>query len=73
MLDSYASKELDRTFDEVLFLDAIFSESKPPAHGTEEVTPGSTVAVEKSDVQVEAGEGTISIADLFAAYLKGFR
>ena len=66
LMEDFHSKELDRTFDKVLFLEAIFSDANPIKKETQGVTPGSTVIVEKSGVNVEAVEGTISIAELFA-------
>ncbi|MEN8201853.1 MAG: GW dipeptide domain-containing protein [Bacteroidota bacterium] len=81
LMEDFHSKELDRTFDEVLFLEALFSTSEPvpgtqaapggmaghEAHpAVQEVTPGSKVKTQRADVSVEAAEGTTLIADLFA-------
>jgi len=80
LMPDFYSSELDRTFDEVLFLEAIFegdgSSSSLAAtqmpgnmsdpHQGQGMTPGSQVTVEKADVAIEAVEGVISIADLFA-------
>jgi hypothetical protein len=80
LMEDFHSKELDRTFDKVLFLEALFgaSEQVPGSqaahsamhgggHGAvQEATPGSTAKSERADVHVEATEGTTSIADLFA-------
>ncbi len=74
VMKDFYSKELDRTFKEVLFLEVIFP-GKPGAaqagmagtvHPGQEMTPGSTIAVEKSDVVVEAVEGTVRIGELYA-------
>lgn len=79
LMEDFHSKELDRTFDKVLFLEALFGASDP-VPGTQsaqqgmpsghpavqEATPGSTAKTERADVSVEAVEGTTSIADLFA-------
>ena len=35
-------------------------------HGSDDATPGSKTRIEKSDIAVEAGEGCISIAELYA-------
>lgn len=75
IMQEFYSKELDRTFDKVVFLEAIFAEnSEPPAPATQAsphggmqgASQGSKVAVEKADVQVEAGQGTITISELFS-------
>ena len=73
-MQDFYSKELDRTFDKVVFLEAIFAENNlPPTEmreatqmATQGSTPGSQVAVEKSATKIEAGEGTISISGLFS-------
>jgi len=67
LMENFESKELDRTFDKVLFLEALFSESTAPHQGVQEVTPGSKVSAEKSNVKVEAVEGTVTIGDLFSS------
>ena len=76
LMEDFHSKELDRSFDKVLFLETLFGASDPipeaqaahsAMHGAvQEATPGSTAKSERADVHVEATEGTTSIADLFA-------
>lgn len=79
LMEDFQSKELDRTFDKVLFLEALFSTSEagsgmdaaqqamPSGHpAVQDATPGSTVKTERADVRIEATEGTTNIADLFA-------
>jgi len=81
LMEDFHSKELERTFDKVLFLEALFSSSESvpdmqaaaggmAGHGAQaagqEVTPGSTVKTERSKVSIEATEGTITISELFA-------
>jgi hypothetical protein len=66
MMEDFESKELGRTFDKVLFLEALYSESAGGHQEVQEVTPGSQVSAEKSEVQIEAVEGTVSIGELFA-------
>lgn len=79
LMEEFHSTELDRTFDKVLFLEALFSTSEAPPDmqaanpampsghpALQEATPGSTVKTERADVNVEAGEGTTTIAKLFA-------
>lgn len=91
LMEDFHSNELNRTFESVLFLDAIYPGEAPkgnaaavqadgdgssmsaaeggdiPMHGTTQGdTPGSRVVQAKSDVKVEAAEGALSIAALFA-------
>jgi len=91
LMEDFHSNELDRTFESVLFLDAIYPGEAPrgsaaaantagdgsaissegggniPMHGTKQgETPGSRVVQAKSNVKVEAAEGAVSIATLFA-------
>jgi hypothetical protein len=78
LMEEFHSQELDRTFDKVLFLDALFA-GKPPTNLESQVAQeslelqesqdmqyGNTVTIEKSDVEMEAGEGTITISELFS-------
>jgi len=88
LMTGFYSKDLDKTFDEIVFLDEIISEntelnetpskmSQPKAPmdeihagmhqstGTQELTPGSVVVNEKSDVEIATVKGTVSIAELF--------
>ena len=66
LMEDFESKELDRTFDKVLFLEALYSESAGARQEVQAVTPGSQVKTEKSDVMVDAVEGTVSIGELFS-------
>lgn len=66
MMEDFESKELGRTFDKVLFLEALYSENTGGPMEVQEVTPGSQVSVAKSDVQVEAVEGTVTVGELYA-------
>jgi len=67
IMKDFYSKELDRTFEKVIFLETLFSDDEEQAavHATEEMTPGSMATIERSEVEVTAGEGTVSIGDLF--------
>ena len=81
MVDFY-SKELDRTFEKVMFIEALFTGSSQSGSsqsnlsqsgsmpqgsmGAQGTSHGGKVATEKTNVKVEAVEGTTSIADLFA-------
>jgi hypothetical protein len=80
LMEDFYSKDLDKTFDQVLFLDKIISENASVNSGsapmdethasmhqdTQELTPGSVVVNEKSDVNIASAEGMVSIADLFS-------
>lgn len=75
LMKDFHSKDLDRTFDEVYFVETLLA-GKPAAKAkakakeemeeVQEVTPGSKVTAEKADIKVETAEGTISISELFS-------
>lgn len=67
VMEDFYSQELDRTFEKVIFLEALFSdyEEQAAVHTTEEMTPGSMTAIERAAVEVTAGEGTVPIGDLY--------
>ena len=65
LMEDFYSKDLDRTFEKVVFLEALFSEETTTAH-VQEVTPGSQAVIEKSTVSIEKVEGTVSISDLYS-------
>jgi hypothetical protein len=66
-MEDFYSKELDRTFEKVIFLETLFSgKAGTTQAAAQEMTPGSSTKVKKSEVTVEAGEGTVSISALFA-------
>lgn len=60
----FKSKELDRTFDQLIFLS--FLSPTPDPNNKEEVTHKADIKIEKETVKVEAIEGTITISELFA-------
>jgi len=67
LMENFHSKELDRTFEKVLFLDGLDG-SQAPANtdamlGTSQ---GSEVKTDRLKTSIEAEEGTVSIAELFA-------
>ena len=65
-MEDFYSKELDRTFDKVLFLDGFGEGQQAPsvemAHGG---TQGSQVKTEQLAVSIEHEEGTVSIEELY--------
>ena len=66
VMKEFYSKELDRTFDEVIFLEAIYAGKDPMVQEPQQYTPGSKTAIEKSGVHVETVEGSTTIAELYA-------
>jgi hypothetical protein len=66
LMRDFYSRELDRTFEEVLFLEALFTGEGSLVQGVQEVTPGSMVTIERSDVEVQPVEGTVSIAEIYS-------
>jgi hypothetical protein len=72
-MEEFYSKELDRTFDEVIFIDLLIPGPYKPGTREEEVPDAeeefsydAMVTIEKKDVEVTAVEGTISLSELFA-------
>jgi hypothetical protein len=65
LMEDFYSKDLDRTFEKVVFLEALFSEETATTH-VEELTPGSQAVIEKSTVSIEKVEGVVLISDLFS-------
>lgn len=82
VMQDFHSKELDKTFKEVVFIDALLTELPSSTgvvgqsesssmggsnpHGSQDVSTGSKIALAKSDIVVEGCEGCISIAELYA-------
>lgn len=64
IMENFYSKDLDRTFEKVVFLEALFTEEGTP-HQAQELTPGSQVAIEKSNVSIDRVEGVVAIADIY--------
>ena len=68
-MKNFKSKELDRTFDSVLFLDKISKDPSSANSSTAEnphKSGGSMIKVTKSDVKVDKAQGGITIAELYA-------
>ena len=78
LMTDFYSKELDKTFAKVLFLEALFAGNPSSNDHPEEnvelmgrqqsqaMTSGSKVAHKRVDVEVEVGEDAITISDLFS-------
>jgi hypothetical protein len=71
-MEDFYSKELDRTFDRVLFLDGYEGmQTEDPGMGQMPGTTQGSVKSDKLETQIEHEAGTVSIADLYrdpAAY-----
>lgn len=82
LMQDFHSKELDKTFKEVIFLDALWTEEPSTIgvvgqseassmgggnpHKSQEASSGSKIPITKSDIVIEGCEGCISIAELYA-------
>jgi len=67
VMENFYSKELDRTFEKVLFLDAIQGGSSSMMGGEMPgASRGSDIKTDKLETSVEPEEGIISISELYA-------
>ncbi|PJB14136.1 MAG: hypothetical protein CO118_10210 [Flavobacteriales bacterium CG_4_9_14_3_um_filter_32_8] len=69
-MTNFKSKELNRTFDKVLFLDRIstspgFSENNTDAQLEEPISTGSKILLEKKEIKIAHQKGDITIESLF--------
>ena len=64
-MKNFKSKELNRKFESVIFLDKITAEPNSTMVNPH-ISGGSMIKVEKSEVKVEMAKGGITIAELFA-------
>jgi len=66
-MTNFKSRELDRVFESVIFLDQISLEPPlPPEEVSLSTAHSATIPVEKLDISVEVAEDGISIADLIS-------
>ena len=65
LMENFHSKELDRTFEKVIFLEELGDNQASAMGGMGGTTQGSTVKTDKLETSIEAETGTISIAELF--------
>jgi len=65
LMENFQSKELDRTFDKILFLEGLAGDTPSEMGMMSGSTQGSNVNVEKLDTRVSV-EGSISIGELLA-------
>ena len=62
---NFKSRELDRVFESIIFVDQISLEPPlPPEEVSVSTAHSTTIPVEKQDISVDVAEGGISIADL---------
>ena len=66
LMENFHSKELDRTFEKVLFLDGLEGSQPSPMGGMGGTTQGSDIKTDRLETRIEAEEGTVSIAELYA-------
>jgi hypothetical protein len=67
IMENFYSKELDRTFEKVLFLDGLEgSQAQPNADKMLGTSQGSGIKTDKLEPKIDSEEGTVSIAELFA-------
>ena len=66
LMEDFYSKELDRTFEKVLFLDGLEGGSSSAMDLMSGSSQGSSLNVEKLETSVEPVEGNVSIGELFA-------
>lgn len=66
LMENFPSKELDRTFDRVLFIDAGAGDTPAVSEMMGGTTQGSAVKTPKLETAVEAEEGIVTLAELFA-------
>ena len=67
LMENFHSKELDRTFEKVLFLDGLDGSQVPSnTDAMQGTTQGSDIKTDRLETRIEAEEGTVSIAELYA-------
>ena len=66
VMENFYSKELDRTFEKVLFLDGLEGDSSSAMGTMEGTTQGSDIKTDRLETSIEAEAGNVSIAELYA-------
>ena len=66
IMEDFYSKELDRTFDKVMFLDAIQGSPSSEMGMMSGTSRGSDIITEKLNTSVEREEGMVSISEIYA-------
>jgi len=66
LMEDFYSKELDRTFDKVLFVDALEGGASSAMEMMAGSSQGSNLNVERLKIELEPVEGAVTIAELYA-------
>ena len=66
LMENFHSKELDRTFEKVLFLDGLEGSQSSAMGAMPGTSQGSAVKTDRLETNIEAEAGAVSIAELFA-------
>jgi len=66
LMEDFYSKELDRTFEKVVFLDDIGGSQTSAMDMMPGTSHGSQIKTDKLELSVTAEEGTVNIAELYA-------
>ncbi len=67
LMENFHSKELDRTFEKVLFLDGLDGSQTPSnTDAMLGTSQGSDINTDRLETRIDAEEGTVSIADIYA-------
>jgi hypothetical protein len=66
LMEDFYSKDLDRTFEKVVFLDDMEGSQASAMEKMGESSQGSSVKAPRLETNVEAEEGIVSIAELFS-------
>ncbi len=66
VMENFYSKDLDRTFEKVLFLDGLEGSQASATDAMLGTSQGSDVKTDRLETSIEAEAGTVSIAELYA-------
>lgn len=66
LMEDFYSKDLDRTFDKVIFLDELEGSQASAMQEMPGTSAGSAVKAPRLEISVEAEDGIVSIAELYA-------
>jgi hypothetical protein len=66
VMENFYSKDLDRTFEKVLFLDGLEGSQASATDTMLGTSQGSDVKTDRLETSIEAEAGTVSIAELYA-------
>ncbi|MCK4879628.1 MAG: hypothetical protein KAS82_03175 [Bacteroidales bacterium] len=66
LMEDFHSKELDRTFEKVLFLDGVGTDSPSARDMMSGTSHGSDIKTDRLETSVKPEDGTVTIAELYA-------